>query len=363
LAGERSVSLTGIGKYSMDIGESASGLLTRLDNFCKEFPSREERAENRLNQLKHDLTVAEEEIKKPFEHADRLTALLKEQAELNAELDIGKREEIIMDDSKEENIVVNVDEEAAMKIPERKVVQTTYKKKSRRTLGESNASLYRKKQSENAESYVFIGNGDNYEIYGERAEELAERYGLPLITDTLSGNEQKGLSEDIDTLDKVVSGIDDDGHKTVILEPLDEIKEDTFIDNEDKIAAMEVAVLPDYTIGQDDMHDAGYTWDGMLPLRKRMAKMLVGLGLPVVALKGDDTERKVTTTDEVERGGNLFGIEKPDWNEFIASDKGRAYLTDVLSVGEKRSERRNGLLPCYVHGRTFGQYVCRAGRT
>ena len=52
------------------------------------------------------MTVAEEEIKKPFEHADRLTALLKEQAELNAELDIGKREEIIMDDSKEENIVV-----------------------------------------------------------------------------------------------------------------------------------------------------------------------------------------------------------------------------------------------------------------
>lgn len=341
LAGERSVSLTGIGKYSMDIGESASGLLTRLDNFCKEFPSREERAENRLNQLKHDLTVAEEEIKKPFEHADRLTVLLKEQAELNAELDIGKREEIIMDDSKEENIVVNVDEEAAMKIPERKVVQTTYKKKSRRTLGESNANLYRKKQSENAESYVFIGNGDNYEIYGERAEELAERYGLPLITDTLSGNEQKVLSVDIDTLDKVVSGIDDDGHKTVILEPLDEIKEDTFIDNEDKIAAMEVAVLPDYTIGQDDMHDAGYTWDGMLPLRKRMAKMLVGLGLPVVALKGDDTERKVTSTDEVERGGNLFGIEKPDWNEFIASDKGRAYLTARLMFCQSAKKEVN----------------------
>ncbi len=341
LVGERSVSLTGIGKYSMDIGESASGLLTRLDNFCKEFPSREERAENRLNQLKHDLTVAEEEIKKPFEHADRLTALLKEQAELNAELDIGKREEIIMDDSKEENIVVNVDEEAAMKIPERKVVQTTYKKKSRRTLGESNASLYRKKQSENAESYVFIGNGDNYEIYGERAEELAERYGLPLITDTLSGDEQKVLSLDIDTLDKVVSGIDDDGHKTVILEPLDEIKEDTFIDNEDKIAAMEVAVLPDYTIGQDDMHDAGYTWDGMLPLRKRMAKMLVGLGLPVVALKGDDTERKVTSTDEVERGGNLFGIEKPDWNEFIASDKGRAYLTARLMFCQSAKKEVN----------------------
>jgi N12 class adenine-specific DNA methylase len=342
LAGERSVSLTGIGEYSMNIGESANGLITRLDNFCKEFPSKEERAENRLNQLKHDLEVAEEEIKKPFEHADRLIALLKEQAELNAELDINKREEVIMDESKEEeNIVVNSDEEAAMKLPERKVVQAALRKKSRRTLGEGNAKLYRKKQSENADAYVFIGNGDAYEIYGERAAELAERYELPLITDTLSGDEQKVLSVDIATFDKVVSGIYDNGHKAIIIEPLEEIKEDTFIDNEDKIAAMKVAVLPDYTISQDDMHDVGYTWDGMLPLRKRMAKLLVGLGLPVVALKGDDTDKKVTTTDEVERGGNFFGIEKPDWNEFIASDKGKAYLTARLLLCQATNREVN----------------------
>ncbi len=342
LAGERSVSLTGVGKYSMNIGESASGLITRLDNFCKEFPSKEERAENRLNQLKHDLEVAEEEIKKPFEHAERLAELIKEQAELNAELDINKREEVIMDESKEEeNIVVNSDEEAAMKLPERKVVQAAHRKKSRRTLGESNAKLYCKKQSENADEYVFIGNGNAYEIYGERAVELAERYELPLITDTLSGDEQKVLSVDIATFDKVVSGIYDNGHKAVIIEPTEEIKEDIFIDNEDKIAAMQVTVLPDYTISQDDMHDAGYTWDGMLPLRKRMAKLLVGLGLPVVALKGDDTDKKVTTTDEVERGGNLFGIEKPDWNEFIASDKGSAYLTARLLFSQSASKEIN----------------------
>ena len=325
----RSVTLTGAGKYSMDIGESASGLLTRLDNICKEFPSREERAENRLNQLKHDLTVAEEEIKKPFEHAERLSALLKEQAELNAELDIGKRDEIVMDENKEENILPNADDEAAMALPEKRA-NVARKKKSRRTLGTDNAKLYRKKQSENAEAYVFILNGDSYEVYGERAEELADRYGLPLITDTLAGEEQKVLSLEIDALDEITSGIENDGHKAVILEPPQEIKEDTFIDNEDKVAAMEVAALPDYTIGQDEMHEIGYTWDGMLPLRKRTAKMLVGFGLPVVALRGDDTERKVTTTDEVELHSGIFGIEKPDWNEFIASDKGRAYMSARL---------------------------------
>ncbi len=330
MAVERSVTLSGAGRYEMYIGDSASGLLTRLDNFCKEFPEREERAENRLKELKNDLAVAEEEIKKPFEYAERLGELLKEQGELNAELDIGKQEEVVMDDGKEENIVTGTGDEAAMQIPERKITQTVRKKKPRRTLGTANAELYKKKQSQNSEAYVLIGNGDSYEIYGEKAEELAAQYDLPLITDTLGGKEEKVLSLDTEAFDEVVSNIVEEGYKTVIIEPLDEVKEETFIDEEDKIAAMKVAVLPDYTIGQEQMHEKGYTWDGMLPLRKRMAKMLVKLGLPVAALKGDDTERKVTTTDEVEIGGDMFGIEKPDWNEFIFSDKGRAYLSARL---------------------------------
>ena len=330
MAVERSVTLSGAGRYEMYIGDSASGLLTRLDNFCKEFPEREERAENRLKELKNDLAVAEEEIKKPFEYAERLGELLKEQGELNAELDIGKQEEVVMDDGKEENIVTGTGDEAAMQTPERKITQTVRKKKPRRTLGTANAELYKKKQSQNPEAYVLIGNGDNYEIYGAKAEELSKQYGLPLITDTLDGKEEKVLSLDTEAFDEVVSNIVEEGYKTVIIEPLDEVKEETFIDSEDKIAAMEVAVLPDYTIGQEQMHERGYTWDGMLPLRKRMAKMLVKLGLPVVALKGDDTDRKVTTTDEVELGGDMFGIEKPDWNEFISSDKGRAYLSARL---------------------------------
>lgn len=335
----RSVTLAGVGRYSMDIGDSASGLLTRLDNFCKEFPEREERAANRLKQLKDDLAIAEEEVKKPFEYAERLSELLKQQGELNAELDIGKREEVIMDDGQEQNIVTGTGEEAARQAPERKVTQSVVrKKKPRRTLGTANTELYKKKQNKNPESYVFIGNGDNYEIYGERAEELSKRYGLPLITDTFDGKAEKVLSLDSEMFDVVIPDIVEEGYKTVFIEPLEEIKEDIFIDDEDKIAAMEVAVLPDYTIGQDDMHESGYTWDGMLPLRKRMAKLLVELGLPVAKLNGDDTDKKVTTTDEVERGGNLFGIEKPDWNEFIASDKGRAYLTGRYLFSESMRE-------------------------
>ena len=43
-------------------------------------------------------------------------------------------------------------------------------------------------------------------------------------------------------------------------------REVNIIDEEDKVAAMQVDVLPDYTVMQADMHAYGYTWDGMLPV-------------------------------------------------------------------------------------------------
>lgn len=52
LTNERSITLSGAGQYRMDIGESASGNLTRLENFVKEFAEREERAVKRLEATK-----------------------------------------------------------------------------------------------------------------------------------------------------------------------------------------------------------------------------------------------------------------------------------------------------------------------
>ncbi|UKI14095.1 MAG: hypothetical protein L6V85_08285 [Clostridiales bacterium] len=58
LENERSITLSGTGQYKVDIGESASGNLTRLENFIKDFSAREERAENRLKSLKADFEIA-----------------------------------------------------------------------------------------------------------------------------------------------------------------------------------------------------------------------------------------------------------------------------------------------------------------
>lgn len=366
LTAERSVTLSGVGKYSMDIGESASGLLTRLDNFCKEFPSREERVMNRLEQLKSDLEIAREEIKKPFEYAERLAELVKEQGELNTELDLGKREEVIMDDGKEESIIADTDsnDDAASRTPERKVNFNVSKRKPRQTLTDGNAKLYIKKQTENPQAYVFVRNGSNYEIYGERAEELAEKYGTPIIKDSLSGEEKSIAMFDYDILDRVVREIADNGGQTMIIEQLPEIrKEESIIDSEDKIAAMEVAALPDYTVGQEDMHESGYTWDGMLPMRRRTATLLLKYGLPVAALKSNNTESKITSTADAEMHNGLFGIEKPDWNEFINSDKGKAYLNAryllTQSMGKVVNEEMDYFDARFVEGLSDNNFVER----
>ncbi|MCM1220223.1 MAG: DUF3849 domain-containing protein, partial [Lachnospiraceae bacterium] len=102
LTREREITLAATGQYTLAIGESASGTLTRLDNFFEDLPARKERLEARLEQIKSDMAIAEEQVKKPFEHAEHLSELLKEQAELNAELNLDKKEQVILDDGGDE---------------------------------------------------------------------------------------------------------------------------------------------------------------------------------------------------------------------------------------------------------------------
>ncbi len=225
LSGQRDITLSASGQYVIDIGESASGNLTRLDNFIEDFPKRKEKLEKRLQQLKDDFEIAKEQVQKPFEHREHLLELLKEQTELNAELDLDKKEEVII--------------------------------------------------AEDGES---------------------------------------------------------DGNYRMIPTPT-KIKEDDIIDKEDKVASMRVDLLPDYTVNAEDMHEYGYKWDGMLPMRKNAAERAFNRGVPVFKLGKDDTET------EIEYGGNfesgvLYGVEKPTWNKYLESEHCRAYLAARLLFAE-----------------------------
>ncbi len=231
LANEREITLAANGQYTLGIGESASGNLTRLENFIEDFPKRKERLENNLKQLKNDLQTAKEQVKKPFEHKERLQELMKEETELNVELNLDKPEEEIAGDEND------------------------------------------------------FGD-DNF-------------MALPA---------QRKFKE-----------------------------EDTIIDKEDKTALMQVDLLPDYTVDANDMHEYGYTWDGMLPIRKRAAQRIFNNGIQVYKLGKDDTETEIERLDDFEDGA-LYGVEKPLWKNYTESENGRAYLAARLEVAKAASK-------------------------
>ena len=219
LSNERDVTLAGEGQYVITIGDSASGNLTRIENFLNDLPEREKRLKSKLEQLKSDLVIAKEQAGKPFEQAEKLKELLSEQAQLNAELNLNQREEVIVDD-------------------------------------------------------------------GDEEEEIAYR-ALP---------ENRKTEVDI-------------------------------IDEEDKVAAMQVDLLPDYTVTQEDMHAYGYTWDGMLPVSRRAAYRLWSMGLGVHKLAPNDTDMPVEQYGDLNPHERVFyGIEKPVWNNYLASESSIPYL-------------------------------------
>lgn len=326
LTTERSVTIAGSGRYVMDIGQSASGNLTRIDNFFADFSNKETRALQKLEQLKKDLDTARSQLEVPFEHRERLTELLKEQSELNAELDLNRREEIVIDDECESG------EDNYMSLPERRSELSKMRKTGRKSLDKYSMSVYDKQKSETPEAYIFVKNGSKYELFGEQAERYSEEQGLPVITDILSGERTLVLSLDSNELDKAVGKLVGNGQTVKIIETLENKKEDGIIDNIDRVAEIEVSLLPDYTLTQENMHDYGYKWDGMLPIGSRTAKRLYNLGVEVYRLYKDDTQSGLDDEDGLIAHEGMFGVEKPDWIAFLETDKAKEYLAAKMFV-------------------------------
>ena len=86
-------SLNGAAKHSGELGTSADGNITRLDNALEKMPEKLNRLEEKLISTKEQLENAKEELKKPFEKADELKTKVLRLAELNKLLDMGEVEE------------------------------------------------------------------------------------------------------------------------------------------------------------------------------------------------------------------------------------------------------------------------------
>lgn len=90
---EHNFSLKGAAKHSGELGTSADGNITRLDNALEKMPEKLKRLEEKLLSTKEQLENAKEELQKPFEKADELKNKVLRLAELNKLLDMGEVEE------------------------------------------------------------------------------------------------------------------------------------------------------------------------------------------------------------------------------------------------------------------------------
>ncbi|HFU6722698.1 TPA: helicase-related protein [Streptococcus agalactiae] len=90
---EHNFSLNGAAKHSGELGTSADGNITRLDNALEKMPEKLKRLEEKLFSTKEQLENAKEELKKPFEKAEELKSKILRLAELNKLLDMGEVEE------------------------------------------------------------------------------------------------------------------------------------------------------------------------------------------------------------------------------------------------------------------------------
>lgn len=331
IANERSITLSGAGQYKLDIGESASGNLTRLDNFVKDFSEREERAVKRLETTKADFEIAKEQVNVPFEHKDKIIALNTELSELNAELDLNKREEVVIDDG-EEDSETNETEEVYATLPKK---QTKTRKQNKTMLTEKLYRTYKQTEEKNPGAMVFAVKNGDYTCFDDTAEELTALSSLSPSYFEAGEKEVKTLTIDEPLFQEFAQAFMNAGLKIALFDEPEEEK--TFIDESDKVAAMQVDVLPDYTVTGEQMHEYGYTWDGMLPVRVRTARTLYGAGVELYRLGKNDTEGKVES-GEFEDTESLYGVEKPAWQAFISSERGKAYLTAWHNVVESASE-------------------------
>ena len=342
IANERSITLSGAGQYKLDIGESASGNLTRLENFIKDFSEREERAVKRLETTKADFEIAKEQVNVPFEHKDKIIALNTELSELNAELDLNKREEVVIDDG-EEDSETNETEEVYAALPKK---QTKTRKQKKIMLIEKLYRTYKQTEEKNPGAMVFAVKNGDYTCFDDTAEELTVLSSLSPSYFEAGEKEVKTLTIDETLFQEFAQAFMNAGLKIALFDEPEEEK--TFIDESDKVAAMQVDVLPDYTVTGEQMHEYGYTWDGMLPVRIRTARMLYGAGVELYRLGKNDTEGKVES-GEFEDTDSLYGVEKPAWQAFISSERGKAYLTAWHNVVESASEVVNEEMS-YVDG-------------
>lgn len=103
LSREFFINLKGKLFHKVPLGQDANGIITRLDNAIEAFEKRKQGCELQLEELHKQVENAKAEIAKPFAREAELEEKCKRLAELNAELNMDKRENEIVDGAEEQS--------------------------------------------------------------------------------------------------------------------------------------------------------------------------------------------------------------------------------------------------------------------
>lgn len=104
------VTLKGKRMYHVALGTDIFGNITRIDNEIEKIPDRLERCREHLKTLRGQLETAKVEAKKEFSKEKELSEKVARLGELNALLDIDKKERVLLDEDAPEGDVEEVKE-------------------------------------------------------------------------------------------------------------------------------------------------------------------------------------------------------------------------------------------------------------
>ncbi len=104
--------LVGTGSYTVHISDSDVGTITRMENCLNGFEKQIEYYLDKRRAYEQDLSAATEQVDQPFEQAEEAARLRNELAEIDAELDLGKQEAlIVIDEDTEAKPVIEIVED------------------------------------------------------------------------------------------------------------------------------------------------------------------------------------------------------------------------------------------------------------
>ena len=100
------IALKGKLTHDVPIGTDIHGNITRLDNEIARFEDNLERCRERLENTKTQLETAKSEAQKPFPKEQELAEKIARLGELNALLDMDKKDRVILDEEQENKVVL-----------------------------------------------------------------------------------------------------------------------------------------------------------------------------------------------------------------------------------------------------------------